>query len=470
MRLEGPGRYGLPARSPRRGGGEASFLLPSRRRGQAGRCLWGRLLGLVPPGCPPRATGNLCLPTASSGGPPRMLRRWSWALALAVSITLSFGVSVLWRLQSRVSLPMETALFAGPTAASEPGIGWPSTCTPAPSPEATVMDAELCRVLGQEPSQRDLPVRRVWPGRDQAWIWRRLKLVQSCPWVHNASALGQYRAQLGRCCDASANLVLSRDNTPLGSRIVCDGQPAKRLLVREELLEILPQGSPFQGAPYDSCAVVGNGGILRNSSCGPEIDRAQFVIRFNLPPVGFADDVGTKSSVVTMNPSILHARFGGLGRRRRPFAEAVGAHGAALLLVPAFSFAAYTPVSVQALYALEDFGSPAPLFMNPEYLARLDGHWRRRGLRAKRLSSGFMLVSAALEMCQRLALYGFWPFPSDPQGRPLPHHYYDNQPPRPGVHAMPQEFTRYLGMHRQGALRLHLGPCREGAAQGGGLK
>ncbi|XP_044856002.1 alpha-2,8-sialyltransferase 8F-like isoform X2 [Mauremys mutica] len=362
-----------------------------------------------------------------------MLRRWSWALALGVSITLSFGLSVLWRLQSRVSLPMETASFAGPTAASEPGIGWPPTCTPTPSPEAMVMDAQQCRELGQELSRRVLPVRE----------------------------------QLGRCCNASANLVLSRENTPLGSRIVCDGQPAKRLLVREELLEILPQGSPFQGAPYECCAVVGNGGILRHSSCGPEIDRAQFVVRFNLPPPGFAADVGTKSSVVTMNPSILHVRFRGLSRRRRPFAEAVGAHGAALLLVPAFSFAAYTAISFQALYTLEDFGSPArALFMNPEYLARLDGHWRRRGLRAKRLSSGFMLVSAALEMCRHLILYGFWPFPSDPQGRPLPHHYYDDQPPKPGVHAMPEEFTRYLGMHRQGALRLHLGRCQAAAHNG----
>uniref|UniRef100_A0A8C0GWT7 Uncharacterized protein n=1 Tax=Chelonoidis abingdonii TaxID=106734 RepID=A0A8C0GWT7_CHEAB len=253
-------------------------------------------------------------------------------------------------------------------------------------------------------------------------------------------------AQLGRCCNASANLVLSRDNTPLGSRIVCDGSPPS-------------QGSPFQGVPYDSCAVVGNGGILRNSSCGPEIDRAQFVISGS----GGRAVPGRRLT----GASLPARRFRGLGRWRRPFAEAVGAYGAALLLVPAFSFAAYTAVSFQALYTLEDFGSPArTLFMNPEYLARLDGHWRSHGLRPNRLSSGFMLVSSALEMCRHLTLYGFWPFPSDPEGRPLPHHYYDNQPPRSGVHAMPEEFTRYLGMHLQGALRLHLGCCQEGPAGG----
>ncbi|XP_038242430.1 alpha-2,8-sialyltransferase 8E-like isoform X2 [Dermochelys coriacea] len=363
-------------------------------------------------------------------GPSRMLQRQSWALILVVGITLSFSLSVLWRLQSRASQPkMEPAGGKG---------AWRDPRHP-------------CRTMAQHRN----------PMLDQAWILRQLKLVQSCPWVHNASALGQYREPLGRCCNASTNLLLTQDNTPLGSQILYDGQWAKKYLVKEELLEMLPQSSPFQDAPYECCAVVGSGGILRNSSCGPEIDRAQFVIRFNLPPMGFAEDVGTKSSVVTMNPSILHDRFRGLSRRRRPFAEAVGTYGAPLLLIPAFSFAGISAVSFQALYTLEDFGSPArALFMNPEYLARLAGHWRRRGLRANRLSSGFMLVNAALEMCRHLTLYGFWPFPNDPQGRPLPHHYYDNQPPKPGFHAMPDEFARYLGLHLQGALRLHLGRCR----------
>uniref|UniRef100_A0A674JMA7 ST8 alpha-N-acetyl-neuraminide alpha-2,8-sialyltransferase 6 n=1 Tax=Terrapene triunguis TaxID=2587831 RepID=A0A674JMA7_9SAUR len=207
--------------------------------------------------------------------------------------------------------------------------------------------------------------------------------------------------------------------------------------------EALCMGSPFQGAPYDSCAVVGNGGILHNSGCGPEIDRAQFVIRFNLPPMGFSEHVGTKSSVITVNPSILVLRYRrGGGEPRLEWGGGIGTCGVG-----------------KGGVRIETPGGGRKAL---DYLAGLDGHWHRRGLRAKRLSSGFMLVNAALELCQHLTLYGFWPFPTDPEGRPLSHHYYDNQPSKPGVHAMPDEFTRYLGMHLQGALRLHLGLLADG--------
>lgn len=39
------------------------------------------------------------------------------------------------------------------------------------------------------------------------------------------------------------------------------------------------QEHPFLNKTWGSCAVVGNGGILSNSSCGKTIDSAQFVIR-----------------------------------------------------------------------------------------------------------------------------------------------------------------------------------------------
>uniref|UniRef100_A0A8C8SK78 Uncharacterized protein n=1 Tax=Pelusios castaneus TaxID=367368 RepID=A0A8C8SK78_9SAUR len=317
-----------------------------------------------------------------------MFYRQSWTLALCTSITLSFTLSVLWKRQSPKSQTKAAPVASNGVRPDPIFPCWSMAQKSSHMPIAPVLDAEQCWELGQNLKTGPVPERLV-----KRWILRQLKLMQNCSWTHNASALDQYRAQLGLCCNASARLLLTQENTPLGSELVYDGQPTKKLKVQEDLWKILPQGSPFQGPLYEYCAVVGNGGILRNSSCGPEIDRAQFVIRFNLPPMGFLEDVGTKSSIITLNPSVLQSRFSGLNHHRRPFAEAVGAYGASLLLIPAFSFPGHKERAFQVLYTLEDFGSPARTrFMNPDYLGALDGHWRRHGFRTRRLSSGFMLT------------------------------------------------------------------------------
>ncbi|XP_042328970.1 alpha-2,8-sialyltransferase 8F-like isoform X2 [Sceloporus undulatus] len=267
-------------------------------------------------------------------------------------------------------------------------------------------------------------------------------------------------AQLGQCCNASFWLVVTKENTPLGSYITLDGAKNKKLRVETELLDMLPERSPFLDTSYRDCAVVGNGGILLNSSCGHEIDRADFVIRFNLAPMNFSEDVGTKTSLLTINPSIIETKFQYLLARRKPFADALYPYRDAFFLLPSFSFVGHSTLGYRALYTMEDFGLvQQALFLNPQYLRNLSNFWRT-GLQAHRLSSGFMLVSMALEFCERITLYGFWPFSHDLDNKPIPHHYYDNRKPRPGIHAMPTEFSHYLSMYSQGVLRLRLGKCQ----------
>lgn len=164
-----------------------------------------------------------------------------------------------------------------------------------------------------------------------------------------------------------------------------------------------------------------------------------------------------------MNTSIFPfcVRFAALVNHRRPFVESLDSYGAALLLLPALSYPHNTPLSLLVTYTLEDFQSPArTIFFNPKYLTSLASFWHSRGVDAVRLSTGLMMASLALELCDNVHLYGFWPFSVHPHScKPLTNHYYDNKKSTKKFHAMPVEFDRLLQLHRQGVLRVYLGQC-----------
>lgn len=157
-------------------------------------------------------------------------------------------------------------------------------------------------------------------------------------------------------------------------------------------------------------------------------------------------------------------RYGALMGRRRPFVESLHRYSNSLLLLPAFSYGHNTPVSMRAFYTIEDFKSPTrPVFFNPEYLQNLAFFWRSRGLRAVRLSTGIIMASLALELCNNVHLYGFWPFSNHPHDlHVLTNHYYDDRKTKTKFHAMPAEFELLLKLHSQGVLKLHLGECQPG--------
>ncbi|XP_008302014.1 LOW QUALITY PROTEIN: alpha-2,8-sialyltransferase 8E-like, partial [Stegastes partitus] len=222
--------------------------------------------------------------------------------------------------------------------------------------------------------------------------------------------------------------------------------------------------NPFSNKTWDTCAVVGNGGILTNSSCGKVIDSAQFVMRCNLPPLEneYEKHVGIKTDFVTANPSIFVQKYGALMESRRPFVESLHTYGNSLLLLPSFSYTLNTPVTLRVFYTIKDFDSPIrPVFLNPEYFQSLNLFWSSQGINGVRLSTGFTMVSLALELCNNVHLYGFWPFSKHPYDlHHLTNHYYDNRQPSKLIHAMPTEFELLLQLHSQGILRLHLGDCQ----------
>ncbi|KAI3359615.1 hypothetical protein L3Q82_014005, partial [Scortum barcoo] len=274
------------------------------------------------------------------------------------------------------------------------------------------------------------------------------------------------RSQLINKCHGFNKAIVTQATTPVGSKLKYDGEKKRTFEVTPQFFETFPKEHPFPNKPWNTCAVVGNGGILSNSSCGKMIDSAQVVIRCNLPPLGkgYENDVGAKTDLVTANPSILKDKFGSLMGRRLPFVKALQSYGKSMLLLPAFSFAHNTYLCQHAVYSIEEFKSPIrPAFFNPDYLASLALFWSSQGLKAPRLSTGLIMTSLALELCDNVHLYGFWPFSNHPRGlHILTNHYYDNIQAKMKFHAMPEEFKHLLRLHSQGVLRLHLGDCRAG--------
>ncbi|XP_059185543.1 alpha-2,8-sialyltransferase 8F-like [Centropristis striata] len=292
-------------------------------------------------------------------------------------------------------------------------------------------------------------------------VINKVKERYSQNWKKQEDNYSEFRSELSSKCNGSDKAIITQANTPVGSKIVYDGARKRSLQVTPEIFSNFPKRHPFQNKTWDTCAVVGNGGILTDSDCGKMIDSAQFVIRCNLPPLedDYVKDVGTKTDLVTANLSILKYKYRALMGRRRLFVESLRRYGDSLLLLSAF-----TSECQRAVYSIEDFKSPIrPVFLNPDYLHKLSVFWRSQGIKAARLSTGIMMTSLALELCANVHLYGFWPFSNHPQGLyALTNHYYDDEKVNARFHVMPVEFDLLLQLHSQGVLRLHLEDCRPG--------
>ncbi|KAM5171687.1 alpha-2,8-sialyltransferase 8F-like [Mantella aurantiaca] len=289
-------------------------------------------------------------------------------------------------------------------------------------------------------------------------FFQAVKELQMCPWIENPTERRRMQESFQESCNASYSMIVTQENSPMGYKILYESQRRTRE-VTEILYSVLPKTSPFK-KPIKSCAVVGNGGILNNSFCGNEIDQADFVFRINLPPLNRTDDVGAKTDLVHVNPSMLIKKFSGLKEKRMEFINVMKEYGSSLVLLSAFSFWANTDVSFRTLYTIEDFDLESKVvFFNPDYYRKLIAHWKKKGLKFQRLSSGLIMASVAAEVCEKVTLYGFWPFSEDLDGIFISHHYYDNVRSKSKIHALPDEFYWYLQMHAQGSLRLKLGQC-----------
>uniref|UniRef100_A0A8C5TPM0 ST8 alpha-N-acetyl-neuraminide alpha-2,8-sialyltransferase 5 n=1 Tax=Malurus cyaneus samueli TaxID=2593467 RepID=A0A8C5TPM0_9PASS len=276
---------------------------------------------------------------------------------------------------------------------------------------------------------------------EQTELFDRWKSLQMCKWEMNVTEANLFKSTLSRCCNAPSFLFTTQKNTPLGTKLKYEVDTSGIFHINQEIFKMFPKDMPYHRSQFKRCAVVGNGGILKNSRCGREIDSADFVFRCNLPPISekYFMDVGVKTDVVTVNPSIITERL--------------------FMWFFVFLFLLISQIYLSLNSVVCPDFDEITHFLYPKFLLNVSRYWLGQGVRAKRVSTGLILVTAAMELCEEVHLFGFWAFPMNPSGIFITHHYYDNVKPRPGFHAMPSEIFNFLHMHSKGILRVHTGTC-----------
>ncbi|KAI5282381.1 alpha-2,8-sialyltransferase 8F [Manis pentadactyla] len=388
-------------------------------------------------------------------------------LALLASLLLLLPLRLLWGslaapARSRLSVE-ESREATHSTTAARRTLRSPATPPPRPtnSPylnENTLQLTERCKDL--QDGFEALSNKTKWYSEND--YLQIITNIQSCPWKRQAEEYENFRAKLASCCAAVQNFIVSQNNTPAGTNMSYEVESKNEILIRENIFNMFPVSQPLAEYPYGRCAVVGNGGILNQSLCGAEIDKSDFVFRCNLPPTtgNVSKDVGRKTNIVTVNPSIIKLKYGNLKEKKAVFLEDIATYGDAFLLLPAFSFRANTGSSFKVYDVLKQSKARQKvIFFHPKYLKNLDLFWRTKGVTEYRLSSGLMITSVAVELCENVKLYGFWPFSKTVENTPVSHHYYDNNLPKRGFHEMPKEYSQILQLHVKGILKLQFSKC-----------
>ncbi|XP_033127007.1 alpha-2,8-sialyltransferase 8B-like isoform X1 [Anneissia japonica] len=220
--------------------------------------------------------------------------------------------------------------------------------------------------------------------------------------------------------------------------------------------KVRPKLSPRLPA-LGSCAIVGNSGVLLDSKCGREIDEHEFVIRNNMAPTtGFENDVGKKTSLVSVNGALVVRMTNCLKNKTcepelKKKLEDIE-EGAILWYSKVFS----PNARQKQYYALSKYirNNSLPLRIAfPANTLTTTSFWK-----VKHASSGLMMLSIGATFCRNITLYGFYPFQKSASGRQLSYHYYDNASFK-NTHDMIGEHKKLQGLNKAGVLRLITDKC-----------
>ncbi|KAE8283833.1 Alpha-N-acetylgalactosaminide alpha-2,6-sialyltransferase 2 [Larimichthys crocea] len=223
------------------------------------------------------------------------------------------------------------------------------------------------------------------------------------------------------------------------------------------------------------CAVVGNGGILKDSKKGKEIDSHHYVFRTNGAIIrGFEQDVGSRTTHYTFSTNTLMnsvRSYRGDGYTGPPVSKEtryvfLPDHDRDYLLMKAA--ATHTLVERGAekgkdpsKYFGADVSSEKLKMYHPDFIRYLRNRFlRSNALKTKyrdiyRPSTGAVMLLAALHTCDKVSAYGFM----TPDYQKYSDHYYDSSFHPVGFfinHDLRMEMALWQQLHQAGLIQLYM--------------
>ncbi|XP_063077995.1 alpha-N-acetylgalactosaminide alpha-2,6-sialyltransferase 2-like [Engraulis encrasicolus] len=229
------------------------------------------------------------------------------------------------------------------------------------------------------------------------------------------------------------------------------------------------------GSQCIRCAVVGNGGILKDSKKGPEIDKHDYVFRTNGAVTGgFEQDVGSRTSFYTFSTNTLRNSmhsYHGVGYNGPPVAEEtryvfLPDHDRDYILMRASAM--HTPIDTgpertktPPTYFGENPSVEKFKMYHPDFIRYLRNRFLRSSVLKGRYkdiyrpSTGAVMLLAALHTCDQVSAYGFM----TPDYKNYSNHYYDRTFQAVGFYANHDyrlELDLWQQLRKEGLLNLYM--------------
>ncbi|XP_071951813.1 CMP-N-acetylneuraminate-poly-alpha-2,8-sialyltransferase-like [Antedon mediterranea] len=222
---------------------------------------------------------------------------------------------------------------------------------------------------------------------------------------------------------------------------------------------------------FNTCALVGSSGILSNSSCGNEINAHDLIIRENGAELdGFEEDVGDRTDMMSFNTMsciyLAHClretkkqKGGTPPTCYKRYINHVNQLRNAIILFPLVGHIEREDRQKQVDICLEIIKEEqvpldlrAPDFNTTQFVMDLMGQSREP-------SAGIRMLAFSFTFCRQISLYGFYPFTTLPNGKPVNYHYFDDGFTGNVIHNMTEEFQILTKLNSDHTIRLVSDKC-----------